>query len=79
MQANCAGDLAKDNYSREWAVDKELAMSEDCLYLNVGAPADGRTCLPVYVWYFGGGLRVAIPRRGSLTASASPGATWCTR
>ncbi len=58
MQANCAGDPAKDIYSREWAVDKELPMSEDCLYLNVWAPADGRTNLPVYVWYFGGGLQV---------------------
>ena len=58
MQANCAGDPAKDIYSREWAVDKDLAMSEDCLYLNVWAPADGRDHLPVYVWYFGGGLQV---------------------
>ena len=58
MQANCAGDPAKDIYSREWAVDAELPMSEDCLYLNVWAPADGRKNLPVYVWYFGGGLQV---------------------
>lgn len=58
MQANCAGDPAKDIYSREWAVDRELPMSEDCLYLNVWAPADGRTALPVFVWYFGGGLQV---------------------
>lgn len=58
MQANCAGDPAKDIYAREWAVDAELPMSEDCLYLNVWAPADGRTGLPVYVWYFGGGLQV---------------------
>ena len=58
MQANCAGDPAKDIYSREWAVDKELPMSEDCLYLNVWAPADGRKNMPVYVWYFGGGLQV---------------------
>lgn len=58
MQANCAGDPAKDIYSREWAVDPELPMSEDCLYLNVWAPADGRRDLPVYVWYFGGGLQV---------------------
>ena len=58
MQANCAGDPAKDIYSREWAVDKDLAMSEDCLYLNVWAPADGRKNLPVFVWYFGGGLQV---------------------
>ena len=58
MQANCAGDPAKDIYSREWAVDAELPMSEDCLYLNVWAPADGRKDMPVYVWYFGGGLQV---------------------
>ena len=58
MQANCAGDPAKDIYAREWAVDATLPMSEDCLYLNVWAPADGRQGLPVYVWYFGGGLQV---------------------
>lgn len=58
MQANCAGDPAKDIYAREWAVDAELPMSEDCLYLNVWAPADGRKDMPVYVWYFGGGLQV---------------------
>lgn len=58
MQACCAGDPAKDIYSREWAVDKDLPMSEDCLYLNIWAPADGRKNLPVYVWYFGGGLQV---------------------
>lgn len=58
MQACCAGDPAKDIYSREWAVDKDLPMSEDCLYLNIWAPADGRKNLSVYVWYFGGGLQV---------------------
>jgi len=58
MQANCAGDPAKDIYAREWHVDPELPMSEDCLYLNIWAPADGRKNLPVYVWYFGGGLQV---------------------
>ncbi len=58
MQANCAGDPAKDIYAREWAVDAELPMSEDCLYLNIWAPAGGQKNLPVYVWYFGGGLQV---------------------
>ncbi|MBQ3079115.1 MAG: carboxylesterase family protein [Clostridia bacterium] len=58
MQANCAGDPKKDIYAREWAVDATLPMSEDCLYLNVWAPADGRKNMPVYVWYFGGGLQV---------------------
>lgn len=33
-------------------------MGEDCLYLNVWAPADGRKDMPVFVWYFGGGLQV---------------------
>ena len=58
MMAQCAGDPAKDIYAREWAVDKDLPMSEDCLYLNVWAPADGRKNMPVFVWYFGGGLQV---------------------
>ena len=45
-------------YSREWNVDPTIPMSEDCLYLNVWTPAktaDER--LPVFVWFFGGGLR----------------------
>ena len=33
-------------------------MDEDCLTLNIWAPADGRRDMPVYVWYFGGGLQV---------------------
>ena len=51
--------LDKDNiYSREWNVDPTIPMSEDCLYLNVWTPAktaDER--LPVFVWFFGGGLK----------------------
>ncbi len=46
-------------YTREWSVDPEIPMNEDCLYLNVWTPAcsvDEK--LPVYVWYFGGGLQV---------------------
>jgi len=62
MQANCAGDPKTDIYAREWHVDSEIPMSEDCLYLNVWAPADGRKNLPVYVWYFGGGLQVGNTR-----------------
>ena len=62
MQANCAGDPKIDIYAREWHVDNEIPMSEDCLYLNVRAPADGRTNLPVYVWYYGGGLQVGNTR-----------------
>lgn len=49
----------KNIYTREWAVDPDIAMDEDCLYLNVWTPAK-RTDekLPVFVWYFGGGLQV---------------------
>ncbi|WP_342423382.1 carboxylesterase family protein [Paenibacillus sp. FSL E2-0178] len=49
-------------YTREWAVEPDIAMSEDCLYLNVWTPAKlpGEK-LPVYVWYFGGGLQVGHP------------------
>lgn len=46
-------------YTREWAVEPDIAMSEDCLYLNVWTPACSTDeKLPVYVWYFGGGLQV---------------------
>ncbi|MCR2806813.1 carboxylesterase/lipase family protein [Paenibacillus soyae] len=46
-------------YTREWAVEPDIAMDEDCLYLNIWTPAKhvGEN-LPVYVWYFGGGLQV---------------------
>lgn len=58
MQARPGVD--KSNlYSREWHVDPDIPMSEDCLYLNVWTPAvspDER--LPVFVWYFGGALQV---------------------
>ena len=58
MQARPGVD--RDNiYSREWHVDPDIPMSEDCLYLNVWTPAvsaDER--LPVFVWFFGGGLQV---------------------
>jgi len=48
-----------DIYTREWNVDPEIPMSEDCLYLNVWTPAeDPEQRLPVFVWYFGGGLQV---------------------
>ena len=49
----------KENiYTREWHVEDEPLMDEDCLYLNVWAPAEGRDGLPVFVWFFGGGLQV---------------------
>ncbi|TCM99703.1 para-nitrobenzyl esterase [Paenibacillus sp. BK033] len=49
-------------YTREWAVEPDIAMSEDCLYLNVWTPAKSTDeKLPVFVWYFGGGLQVGHP------------------
>ena len=45
-------------YNREWHVDPEIPMSEDCLYLNVwtsAKSADERQ--PVLLWYFGGGFQ----------------------
>ncbi|MGI6173648.1 MAG: carboxylesterase/lipase family protein [Christensenellales bacterium] len=52
----------KNVYTCEWSVDPDLAMSEDCLYLNIWAPAaPDLKNLPVFVWYFGGGLQVGHP------------------
>ncbi|MBQ5342429.1 MAG: carboxylesterase family protein, partial [Oscillospiraceae bacterium] len=49
-------------YTREWNVDPEIPMDEDCLYLNVWTPAKSvDDKLPVFVWYFGGGLREGNP------------------
>lgn len=45
-----------DVYSREWSVDPEIPVSEDCLYLNVWTPAKSENeKLPVYFWIYGGG------------------------
>jgi para-nitrobenzyl esterase len=61
MQATPGLD-PNDIYTREWHVDSKAAMSEDCLYLNVWTPAtSGGEKLPVFVWYFGGGLQVGYP------------------
>lgn len=54
--------LGTDIYCREWHVDPEIAMDEDCLYLNVWTPAKSvDDNLPVYVWFFGGGLQWGYP------------------
>lgn len=50
--------LGDDIYCREWHVDPEVPMGEDCLYLNVwtGAKSEADK-LPVLVWYFGGAFQ----------------------
>ncbi len=57
LQAPISAD-PNNLYDREWHVDREIPMGEDCLTLNIWAPADGRKNMPVFVWYFGGGLQV---------------------
>ena len=50
--------LGNDIMEREWHVDSEVPMSEDCLYLNVWTPAKSPDeKLPVVVWFFGGGFQ----------------------
>ena len=54
--------LGDDIYCREWHVDPEIPMGEDCLYLNVWTPAKkAEEKLPVLVWFFGGGLQCGYP------------------
>ncbi len=50
--------LGDDIYCREWHVDPDIPMGEDCLYLNIwtGARKAGEK-RPVLVWFFGGGLQ----------------------
>lgn len=49
-------------YTRDFHVDSDLPMSEDCLYLNVWTPQKAENeKLPVMVWFFGGGLNSGYP------------------
>lgn len=50
--------VGTDIYCREWHVDPDIEISEDCLYLNVWTPAKSEDDkLPVLVWFFGGGFQ----------------------
>ena len=49
-------------YDREWHVDPEIEMDEDCLYLNVWTNAKSdKDKLPVIIWFFGGGFQWGYP------------------
>ena len=54
--------VGDDIYCREWHVDPDIDMGEDCLYLNIwtGAksPEERR---PVLIWFYGGGLQWGYP------------------
>ena len=50
--------VGTDIYCREWHVDPDIEIDEDCLYLNVWTPAKSADeKLPVLVWFFGGGFQ----------------------
>lgn len=50
--------VGEDVYCKEWHVDPDIPMDEDCLYLNVWTPAKSKDeKLPVLVWFFGGGFQ----------------------
>ncbi len=54
--------LGTDIYCREWHVDPDIPMDEDCLYLNVWTGAKGpEEKLPVMIWFFGGGFQWGYP------------------
>lgn len=73
----------KDIYAMEWSVDPSIPNSEDSLYLNIWTPnLDKNANLPVFIWFFGGGLQVGSPaemefdgerlaRRGIVVVTAS--------
>ena len=77
------GQVADNIYTREWHVDSDIPMSEDCLYLNVWTPAKAADeKLPVMVWIFGGGYQCGytaemefdgerIARRGVILVSVN--------
>ena len=49
-------------YAKEWHVDPEVPMGEDCLRANIWTPAKTtEDKLPVMVWIFGGGFREGYP------------------
>lgn len=49
-------------YAKEWHVEPEVAMDEECLYLNIWTSAiTDHEKMPVMVWIYGGGLMEGYP------------------
>jgi para-nitrobenzyl esterase len=56
------GENPQAFYAKEWHVEPEVAMDEDCLYLNIWTNAKtGNEKMPVIVWIYGGGLMEGYP------------------
>lgn len=54
--------IGEDIYCREWHVDPDTPMDEDCLYLNVWTGAKSiEEKHPVLVWFYGGALQWGYP------------------
>ena len=54
--------LCDDIYCRDWHVDPEIEMDEDCLYLNIWSNAKSADeKLPVVIWFFGGAFQWGYP------------------
>jgi para-nitrobenzyl esterase len=52
------GEDPENIYTREWNTNPDIWMDEDSLHLNIWTPAKSADeKLPVFVWYFGGGLQ----------------------
>jgi para-nitrobenzyl esterase len=56
------GENPQAFYAKEWHVEPEVAMNEDCMYLNIWTNAKtGNEKMPVMVWIYGGGLMEGYP------------------
>jgi para-nitrobenzyl esterase len=56
------GEDPQTFYAKEWHVEPEVQMDEDCLYLNIWTNAKtGHEKMPVMVWIYGGGLMEGYP------------------
>ena len=61
--ADCMQDISPNSPAAQ-------ARSEDCLYLNIWAPARHPAALPVFVWIHGGGSRVGSGAQPSFEGTA---------